>query len=79
MTNNIMTDDKRKAIIELIQWFWKSVNDGNQILHKSDYEFLYDIWDASLSMYSTEVQTRLNQIRDTYLDYKPDRRDAMKL
>lgn len=79
MAHNIMTDDKKRAIIELIRWYWESISKGLYPFSKSDYEFLYSLWESGVGIYNTEIQTRLNQIRDIYIENHPSKDKSFKL
>lgn len=73
-----MTEERRQAIMELIRWYW-NVAESENLLHNRDYEFLYDFWQNGLSFYDTDVQTRLNFIRDKYLQSQPHKKKTFKL
>jgi len=62
-----MNQDRMTFLKELMKWYWETGNPEN-LITKSDYEFLYDLWNHSLSYYGTEVQDRLNKIRTIYID-----------
>ena len=79
MAKNEMTWEKKQAIVEIIKWYWDTVDRNEAVLSKSDFEFLYDLWEASLEYYNTEVQTRLNQIRDIYIENHPSKNKTFKL
>jgi hypothetical protein len=67
MVKNEMTEERKQALQTLIAWYWV---DGLNHISKSDYQFLYDLYDHSLGFYGDDVQLRLNAIRDVYLNYK---------
>jgi len=79
MADNVMTDDRRQAVLELIKWYWDTVDKGQHIINKSDFEFLYDMWEHGLSIYSTDIQTRLNIIREIYINHHPDKDKSFKI
>jgi hypothetical protein len=66
MVKNEMTEDRKEALKILMAWYWQ---DGLNHISKSDYEFLYDLYDHSLSFYNEDVQNRLNQIRKVYITF----------
>ena len=63
-----MTDDHKVGLKVLIKWYW-DVAEPKHLLHRSDYEFLYSIWASGISVYNSEVQKRLNTIREIYMKY----------
>lgn len=67
--NNEMTDEKRELIKTLLKWYWE-IAEPRKLISKSDYEFIYDIWNNGLNYYGSDVQTRLNRIRNTYINNK---------
>jgi len=67
MIKNEMTDNRKEALKTLIAWYWQG---GMDYVSKSDYEFLYDLYDHSLGFYNEDVQFRLNQIREMYITFK---------
>ena len=79
MAQNEMTSERKNAIIEIIKWYWDTVGRGEHKLHSADFLFLYDLWDNSLEFYNTDVQTRLNQIRDIYIENHPNKSKTFKL
>ena len=79
MAKNEMTYDKKKAIVEIIKWYWETVEKHEAVLGKSEYEFLYDLWENSLEYYDTKVQSRLNIIRDIYIENHPSKKKTFKL
>jgi len=48
-----------------MEWYWK---DGQNHLSKSDYEFVYSIWNNGVSVYGKNIQERMNWIRDKYVE-----------
>jgi hypothetical protein len=71
MVKHEMTEERKKSILTMIQWYWGVVIPtanitGIQLISKSDYEFLYQLYDNSLSFYDKDIQTRLNNIKDIY-------------
>lgn len=62
-----MTADKSKLLTKLMKWYWDLAEEKN-LISKSDYEFLYDIWNNSLSYYDADIQERLNKIRTIYVN-----------
>lgn len=72
-SKNEMTLERKQFLSKLMAWYWLNGNPHN-LISKSDYEFIYDIYDAGLSFYNEDVQTRLNGIRTIYLnDIKNDK------
>lgn len=68
-----MTLDRKETLTTLMEWYWES-GEPNSLISKADYSFVYDIWDHGLSYYGTNVQKRLNKIREIYLnDLKNDK------
>ena len=64
-----MTDERKEGLKKLIKWYW-DIGEPHGLLRTSDYEFLYSLWRNGVSIYNTEVQTRLNDIRTIYANYK---------
>ena len=64
---NEMTLDRKEVLSKLMEWYWARANPYN-LITKSDYEFVYDIWNNGLSFYGESVQERLNGIRLIYLN-----------
>lgn len=61
-----MTEERRQVLKKIMEWYWQM---DRAYITKSDYEFVYDLWDHGLSFYGEEVKERLNNIRTIYLDY----------
>lgn len=61
-----MTLERKETLSKIMGWFWARGN-TERLISKSDYEFVYDIWNNGLSYYGTNVQERLNKIRAIYL------------
>lgn len=66
MNSNHMSDDKKRGLEVLIKWYWNTANEQG-LIHKSDFEFMYSLWDNGVSFYADEVQERLNRIREIYV------------
>lgn len=64
-----MTTEKRNGLKKIMEWYWKFGN-TEHIISNSDYEFVYNLYNNGLSFYGNEIQERLNEIREKYLQYK---------
>lgn len=62
-----MTPVKKKLLRNLLSWYWTSGWERNLITN-SDYQFIYDIHNNGLVMYSVDIQERLNRIREIYIN-----------
>lgn len=62
-----MTFDKTTFLKELMKWYWDCAHE-HYLITKSDYEFIYEIWNNGLTFYDDKVQERLNNIRLIYMD-----------
>lgn len=67
MANNIhkMDIDRKNGILTLIRWYWNDAVE-ERLITKSDFDFLYSLWESGISIYADDVQHRLNTIRDVY-------------
>jgi len=66
-----MTDERRKNLLTLIQWYWAIVvphanKTGFSFISVRDYEFLYQLYNNALGFYDNDIQDRLNEIKDIY-------------
>jgi len=50
-----------------MEWYWKVAHKEN-LISKEDYELIYSLWDNGVTQYGSELQERLNEIRDIYND-----------
>lgn len=66
---NQMTEERKEVITTLIKWYWNHAQKRN-LITLSDFNFLYDIWESGISIYGTELQERLNSIREIYLEHQ---------
>jgi len=62
-----MTLDRARFLVELMKWYW-DLAQPKGLISKSDYEFIYDIWNNGLSFYDDGIQERLNNIRTIYVN-----------
>ena len=62
-----LTEERKKALLLLMQWYITDLYlERIPKISKSDYEFIYELWDSGLGIYTNEMQERLNGIRDIY-------------
>lgn len=66
ITGMEMTDKRRIFLKIIMEWYW-SVAQKDNLISKSDYEFVYDIWNNGLNFYTKTIQNRLNKIREIYI------------
>jgi len=62
-----MTDAHRKGLQRIMEWYWK-VAHTNNLISKSDYELVYELWNNGVTTYGKHLQERLNRIREIYND-----------
>lgn len=64
---NEMTESHRMGLQKIMEWYWKVAHKEN-LISKEDYELIYSLWDNGVTQYGSELQERLNEIRDIYND-----------
>lgn len=69
MTKFTMELKHRELLEKIMAWYWDV---GKDHISKMDYEFIYDIYTHDITIYGSDVQTRLNAIRDVYAKYLND-------
>lgn len=62
-----MTIDRSYLLIEFMHWYWV-IGNKHSLISKSDFEFIYNIWNNGLVYYDPKVRERLNTIREVYLN-----------
>lgn len=73
MNKLVMSSEHRKLLSAIMEWYWDV---GQNHISKSDYEFVYSIWNHGVSVYGKNIQTRMNEIRDKYVESLKETKDG---
>ncbi len=66
MTKSVMTEKHRTLLEDIMKWYWE---EGKDHITRQDYEFVYDLWNHGVNVYGSNIQKRMNTIRDKYIEF----------